>query len=98
MNVLARYWFYARYAFRSFRRSGARAVFAVFCVAAGVAAVVALQLVSANLKAAITGNAQQQTRGDVAITAPPRGMPLADYRSIQSLAHRHAFLAYTPLV
>ena len=76
---MKRYLFYTRYAMRSFRRSGARAVFAIFCVAAGVAAIVALQLVSANLWASITGDAQKITRGDIAVTAPTSGMPVQDY-------------------
>jgi predicted lysophospholipase L1 biosynthesis ABC-type transport system permease subunit len=90
--------FFSHYAFRSFRRSGGRAVFATFCVAAGVAAVVALQLVSANLRASITGNAQKTNRGDVSVTAPAGGMPLKDYQSLAALKRQGAFLDYTPLV
>jgi putative ABC transport system permease protein len=95
---MKRYLFYTRYAMQSFRRSGARAVFAVFCVAAGVAAIVALQLVSANLRASITGDAQKITRGDIAVTAPTSGMSVQDYNRFATLKQQGAIVDYTPLV
>ncbi len=95
---MKRYLFYSHYAFRSFRRSGGRAVFATFCVAAGVAAIVALQLVSANLRASITGNAQKSNRADVSVTAPAGGMPLKDFQSFAALKRQGSFVDYTPLI
>jgi predicted lysophospholipase L1 biosynthesis ABC-type transport system permease subunit len=95
---MRRFLFFSHYAFRSFRRSGGRAVFATFCVAAGVAAIVALQLVSANLRASITGNAQKTNRGDVSVTAPLGGMPLKVYQRFATLERQRAFLGYTPLI
>src|SRR5579872_5688777 len=96
--MMKRYLFYSRYALRSFLRSGGRAVFATFCVAAGVAAIVALQLVSANLRASITGNAQRLNRGDVSITAPVAGIPLKDYQLFATLQRQGLFVDYTPLI
>jgi predicted lysophospholipase L1 biosynthesis ABC-type transport system permease subunit len=93
-----RFLFFSHYAFRSFRRSGGRAVFATFCVAAGVAAIVALQLVSANLRASITGNAQKTNRGDVSVTAPYGGMPLKVYQRFATLKRQGAFADDTPLI
>lgn len=95
---MSRYLFFLNYAFRSFRRSGGRAVFATFCVAVGVAAVVALQLVSANLRAAITENAQKANRGDVSVVAPAAGMPLNVYQRFATMKRQGAFVDYTPLI
>jgi predicted lysophospholipase L1 biosynthesis ABC-type transport system permease subunit len=95
---MKRYLFYTHYAFRSFLRGGARAVFAIFCVAAGVAAIVALQLVSGNLRASITGNAQRLNRGDVSVTAPAAGMTLQDLQRFAAMQRQGAFLHYTPLI
>jgi predicted lysophospholipase L1 biosynthesis ABC-type transport system permease subunit len=58
---------YLRYAVRSFIRGRSRSLFGVFCVAVGVASVVALGLAGGNFKSAVTANAQKQNRGDVSI-------------------------------
>ena len=41
---------YTRYAFRSFLRGRSRSLFGAFCVAVGIASVVALGLVGANFQ------------------------------------------------
>jgi putative ABC transport system permease protein len=58
--------FYGHYALRNLWREGQRSAFALFCVAAGVAAIVALQILGLALGEALTGNAQAGNRGDVA--------------------------------
>lgn len=94
---MKRYLFYSTYALRSFRRSGMRAVFAIFCVAVGVAAVVALQLVAANFRASITGDAQKSNRGDISIAASTRGMPPKDYALFAQLQRQGKIVGYQPL-
>jgi predicted lysophospholipase L1 biosynthesis ABC-type transport system permease subunit len=59
---------YIRYAFRSFFRGQSRSAFGAFCVAVGVASVVALGLTGANFRSAVSGNGQQLNRGDVSAT------------------------------
>ncbi|HEX6506771.1 MAG TPA: FtsX-like permease family protein [Chloroflexota bacterium] len=94
---MKRYLFYTRYALRSFRRSGTRAVFATFCVAVGVAAVVALQLVAANFRTSITGDAQKSNRGDVSVAASTRGMPPKDYAVFAQLKRQGSIVDYQTL-
>ncbi len=59
---------YWRYATRSLARGGQRTLLAIFCVAVGVMAVVALQLVGAGLNSALTGNIRAINGGDLAIS------------------------------
>jgi len=59
------YWVYAT---RSLARGGQRTLLAIFCVAVGVMAVVALQLVGAALNTSLTGNVRAINGGDLAIT------------------------------
>ncbi len=58
--------FYGHYALRNLWREGRRSAFALFCVAAGVAAIVALQSLGLALGEALTSNARTGNRGDVA--------------------------------
>jgi putative ABC transport system permease protein len=61
--------FYLRYALRTLVRGGQRSVFAVFCIAVGVMAIVALQLVGAMVAAGLSGNMRDLNGGDVAVHA-----------------------------
>jgi len=56
-----------RYSVRHLWREKQRTVFALFCVAAGVAAIVGLQMLGLSVTDAMTGNAQASNRGDVAV-------------------------------
>ncbi len=58
----ALYW---NYATRSLRRGGQRTVLAVFCIAVGVMAIVALQLASLMVSNNLTGNVRQANGGDL---------------------------------
>ncbi len=60
---------YFNYTSRSLLRGGQRSVLAVFCVAVGVMAIVALQLVGFMLQNSFTANVRDTNGGDVAITA-----------------------------
>jgi putative ABC transport system permease protein len=65
---------YFNYTSRSLLRGGQRTVLAIFCVAVGVMAVVALQLVGFMLQNSLTANVRESNGGDVSVTAA--GVPL----------------------
>ena len=63
---LGLYWSYAT---RSLVRGGQRTVLAIFCVAVGVMAIVALQLVSLSVNQALLGNVIEANGGDIRLNA-----------------------------
>ncbi len=63
---LTLYWSYAT---RSLWRGGQRTLLAIFCVAVGVMAIIALQLVSLSVNAALLGNIVQANGGDIRLSA-----------------------------
>ncbi|GAC1459574.1 MAG: ABC transporter permease [Ktedonobacteraceae bacterium] len=60
---------YFNYTSRSLLRGGQRTVLAVFCVAVGVMAIVALQLVGFMLQSSLTSNTRDANGGDIAVTS-----------------------------
>jgi putative ABC transport system permease protein len=62
---------YWRYATRSLRRGGQRTVLAIFCVAVGVMAIVALQLVGLSVNQALLSNIVEANGGDLRMRALP---------------------------
>jgi putative ABC transport system permease protein len=58
---------YLRYSMRSLRREGQRTLLAIFCVAVGVMAIVALQLVGNMINSALTGNVRDGNGGDIQV-------------------------------
>jgi putative ABC transport system permease protein len=63
---LALYWSYST---RSLVRGGQRTILAIFCVAVGVMAIVALQLVGLSVNQALIGNIVEANGGDIRINA-----------------------------
>ncbi len=63
---LSLYWSYAT---RSLVRGGQRTLLAIFCVAVGVMAIIALQLVGLSVNAALLGNIVQANGGDIRLSA-----------------------------
>src|SRR6266704_5026764 len=63
---LGLYWSYAT---RSLIRGGQRTVLAIFCVAVGVMAIVALQLVGLSVNQALLGNIIEANGGDIRLNA-----------------------------
>src|SRR5919204_727028 len=59
--------FYWTYATRSLRRGGQRTVFAIFCIAVGVMAIVALQLASLMVSNNLTSNVRAANGGDISV-------------------------------
>ena len=66
-RVVDRWSFYLDHAVRGLRREKQRTAFALFCLAVGVATIVALQTLGFVIADAMTGNAQAGNRGDVAL-------------------------------
>ena len=60
---------YFNYTSRSLMRGGQRTVLAIFCVAVGVMAIVALQLVGQMINNAFTSNVRDANGGDIAVTS-----------------------------
>jgi ABC-type antimicrobial peptide transport system permease subunit len=86
---------YVRYALRSFVRGGTRSLFGAFCVAVGVASIVALGLIAGGFRSAITGNAQQQNRGDVSVVPAGGAMTVRQYAVFGRLKARGEIADYT---
>ncbi|HEX7733672.1 MAG TPA: FtsX-like permease family protein [Ktedonobacteraceae bacterium] len=66
---------YFSYPVRSLLRGGQRTILAIFCVAVGVMAVVALQLVGYMLQTSLSTNARDLNGGDISVTSS--GLPLS---------------------
>ncbi len=65
--MIARWTFYLGYAARSLRRSGRWTIFAIFCIAAGVATVVSLRTLGLAIGDTLISNARFVNHGDVSI-------------------------------
>lgn len=62
--------FYFRHSLNDLRVNGQRTVFALLCVAAGVAAIVSLQTLAVMIENSLTGNLQENNRGDIQFQPP----------------------------
>ncbi|MCO5205676.1 MAG: FtsX-like permease family protein [Anaerolineae bacterium] len=67
--------FYLRHALNNMNRNRQRTLFVLFCIAAGVAAVVSLRTLGVMIGDAVTGNLQSELRGDMTITPGFSGGP-----------------------
>lgn len=70
---MSRLWFYLRYAARNLRRSARWTVFAVFCIAAGVATVVALRSLGLAIGDSLVDNARSSIHGDINLSFADMG-------------------------
>lgn len=57
--------FYIKHSFNDMRVNGQRTLFALLCIAAGVAAIVSLQTLAVMISDTLTGNLQSNNRGDI---------------------------------
>jgi putative ABC transport system permease protein len=81
---LSMYW---AYAIRSQIRGGQRSLLAIFCIAIGVMAIVALQLVSNAISLGLTGNVRELNGGDLSImntSAPLTAEQLSSFDRLQA--------------
>ncbi len=74
---MSRVLFYLRYAWTNLRNSGHWTTFAVFCVAAGVATVVALRSLGLSITDSLLSNLRQYNHGDISISSVPSFGPFS---------------------
>src|SRR5436190_13628720 len=86
---------YFNYTTRSLLRGGQRTVLAVFCVAVGVMAIVALQLVGLMVNNALTSNVRDANGGDVAVSSQTRPFTLDDLSFFSQLKSGGTITNYT---
>jgi putative ABC transport system permease protein len=90
--------FYLHYAVRSLLRGGQRSLLAVFCVTAGVMAIVALQLVGFMLQHSLAASARDATGGDIAVSAVGAPLKSADLAFFAQLKQEGTINGYTALI
>lgn len=88
---LTLYWSYAT---RSLWRGGQRTLLAIFCVAVGVMAIIALQLVSLSVNAALLGNIVQANGGDIRLSASVVPLRQPDLAFLDRLKQQGEITAY----
>ncbi len=86
------YWSYAT---RSLTRGGQRSLLAIFCVAVGVMAIVALQLVSNAINTGLTSNVRAINGGDLSVTSPTTPLTVRQLTAFDQLRAQGALTAYT---
>jgi putative ABC transport system permease protein len=88
---------YFNYTSRSLLRGGQRTVLAIFCVAVGVMAIVALQLVGEMINGALTGNVRDANGGDVAVTSESAPFNASDLSFFDQLKSNGTITNYTAI-
>src|SRR5438270_338934 len=86
---------YFNYTSRSLLRGGQRTILAVFCVAVGVMAIVALQLVGYMLQNSLTSNTRDTNGGDVAVATQNVQFKKSDLSFFTSLKNNGTITNYT---
>src|SRR5437868_11594024 len=88
---------YFNYTSRSLFRGGQRTILAVFCVAVGVMAIVALQLVGEMINNAFTTNVRDANGGDIAVTSESAPFKRSDLAFFDQLKNNGTITNYTPI-
>jgi len=86
---------YFNYTTRSLLRGGQRTVLALFCVAVGVMAIVALQLVGLMINNAFTSNVRDANGGDIAVTSNTKPFTSNDLNYFSQLKNSGTISNYT---
>lgn len=89
---------YFNYTSRSLVRGGQRTILAIFCVAVGVMAVVALQLVGFMLQNSLNANARELNGGDISVNASAFPLNTSDLAFFQQLKHAGTISNYTAVI
>src|SRR5947209_1598432 len=89
---------YFNYTSRSLLRGGQRTILAIFCVAVGVMAIVALQLVGYMLQSSLTSNTRDTNGGDVAVTAQSAPLKESDLAFLAQLKSDGTITNYTAII
>src|SRR5215831_9644282 len=88
---------YFHYTTRSLLRGGQRTILAVFCVAVGVMAIVALQLVGLMVNNALTSNVRDANGGDIAVSSQTKPFTPDDLSFFSHLKDNGTITNYTAL-
>ncbi len=88
---------YFNYTSRSLLRGGQRTILAIFCVAVGVMAIVALQLVGEMINGALTGNVRDANGGDIAVTSESAPFKQSDLSFFDRLRSNGTISNYTAI-
>jgi putative ABC transport system permease protein len=90
---------YFSYTWRSLMRGGQRTLLAIFCVAVGVMAIVALELAGSMVGLALTANVRALNGGDIAVTRGDGGVGFSqqDLRYFQGLEQQGKIAGYTAI-
>ena len=86
---------YFNYTSRSLLRGGQRTILAIFCVAVGVMAIVALQLVGVMMQNSLTSNVRDLNGGDVSATAQNKPFTASDLTFFAQLKSNGTITNYT---
>jgi putative ABC transport system permease protein len=89
------YWSYAT---RSLARGGQRSLLAIFCIAIGVMAIVALQLVGNAISLGLTSNVRALNGGDLAITTTTTPLTTDQLGYFDALQSQGVITRYTAVV
>ena len=89
---------YFRYTSRSLLRGGQHTILAVFCVAVGVMAVVALQLVGFMLQNSLTTNVRESNGGDISVAASGLPLKASDLAFFDQMKRTGTITGYTALI
>src|SRR5205085_9529452 len=89
---------YFNYTSRSLVRGGQRTFLAIFCVAVGVMAIVALQLVGLMINNAFNGNVRDANGGDISVTSQTRPFTQSDLAKFDTFKRDGTITKYTPII
>ncbi len=89
---------YVNYTTRSLLRGGQRTILALFCIAVGVMAIVALQSVGEMIAHSFTGNVRDANGGDIAISSYAPDITQDDLTFFADLKKQGTITGYTPVL
>ncbi len=89
---------YFNYTSRSLWRGGQRTILALFCVAVGVMAIVALQSVGQMINNAFTSNVRDVNGGDLAVSTYTIPFVKSDLAFFDTLKSNGTITSYTPII
>src|SRR5437667_7259058 len=89
---------YFNYTSRSLVRGGQRTLLAIFCVAVGVMAIVALQLVGLMINNAFNSNVRDANGGDIAVRSQNEPFKQSDLAFFDELEKDGTIQNYTPVI
>src|SRR5579872_1732175 len=89
---------YFNYTSRSLFRGGQRTVLAIFCVAVGVMAIVALQLVGQMINNSFTSNVRDANGGDISVNSFSQPFVQSDLAFFDNLKSQGTIAGYTAVI